>query len=270
MAEGAFTLRRRGRARAWVGTAVGALVTRKGAKRRIAVSLALLGPMFIALGMMPASANNGTVVATQNCQTWHVSVSLNHNVTPDRSVDVVTTIPGTTGISGGHYNTSDGEIWSAGGPAPSSGTVTLNIYYANGQLEFTESKTLPPPEGCVTTTTSAPTTSTTVAPTTTTVAPTTTTTFATEGTTATTGPSTSTSTVSTVPGSTTIVTEGASVTSATTAPSGVTTAGGTSAVGAANALPRTGSGGPGPAIGLASLLAGAVMLLASRRHRRLS
>jgi len=89
--------------------------------------LALLVPMFVALGIVPASANNGTVAVGQNCRTWHASVQLNHNVKPDRRVDVVTTIPGTTGITGGHYNTSFGEIWSAGGTAPAKGTVTLRI-----------------------------------------------------------------------------------------------------------------------------------------------
>jgi hypothetical protein len=212
--------------------------------------LLLVGPIFVALGSAPASANSGAVSATQNCQTWHVSVSLNHDVQPDRSVDVLTTIPGTSGISGVHYDTSFGEIWSAGGAAPTSGTVTLNIYYANGQLEFTQSKSLPAPEACVTTTTTA--------------APTTTTTIVTEGTTAV--ASTSTSVGSTVPGNTTIVTEGANATTSTSSASVAATTGGTSAVGAAT-LPRTGSGGPGPAIGFASLLGGGVMLLLSQRRR---
>src|SRR5437899_2918045 len=164
---GAGTFRSRGRARVRAG--VVGVVTGHSVKRRIPVVLLLVGPIYVALGSAPASANSGAVSATQNCQTWHVSVSLNHDTQPDRSVDVLTTIPGTSGISGGHYDTSFGEIWSAGGAAPTSGTVTLNIYFANGQLEFTQSKSLPAPEGCVTTTTTA--------------APTTTTTISTEGTT---------------------------------------------------------------------------------------
>jgi hypothetical protein len=236
-------------------------------KRRIAVLCALLVPMFVALGIAPVSANSGTIDLSQDCQTWHASVSLNHDVQPDRSVDVITTIPGTTGITGGHYNTSSGEIWSAGGAAPTSGTVTLNIYFANGQLEFTDSKTLPVPEGCVTTsTTAAPTTTTTAAPTTTTttVAPTTTTTIVTEGTTVST--MAPTSTTSTMP--TTVVTEGTIATTSTTVNAGSTTTGAAAAVAAANTLPRTGGGGgAGPAIGLMSLLAGAVMVALSRKRR---
>jgi LPXTG-motif cell wall-anchored protein len=217
--------------------------------RQIAVVLLLAGPAYVALGSAPASANSGAVSATQNCQTWHVSVSLNHDTQPDRSVDVLTTIPGTTGISGGHYDTSFGEIWSAGGAAPTSGSVTLNIYFANGQLEFTQTKSLPVPEGCVTTTTAVPTTTTTIAS---------------EGTTV--PGSTSTSVGSTVPGSTTIVTEGANATTTAGPASVAATTGGTSAVGAAT-LPRTGSGGWGPAVGFASLLGGGAMLLLSRRRR---
>jgi hypothetical protein len=212
-------------------------------KRRIAVLCALLVPMFVALGIAPVSANSGTIDVSQDCQTWHVSVSLNHDVQPDRSVDVVTTIPGTTGFSGHHYNTTFGEIWSAGGPAPSAGTVTLNIYFANGQLEFTDSKSLPVPEGCVTTTT----------------------TIATEGTTV--SSIATTSTTSTIP--TTVVTEGTIATTSTTVIPGTTTAGATAAAAAAaNTLPRTGGGGgAGPAIGLMSLLAGAVMVALSRNRR---
>lgn len=257
MAAGTSHLQRRRRTGAGVIMAAVGRVTTKRVKRRGALLLALLVPMFVALGVMPASANNGTVTVSQNCQTWHASVVLSHNVLPNRSVYVVTTIPGTSGISGHHYNTSFGQIWSASGPAPTSGTVTLNIYLPNGQREFTETKALHAPEGCVTTTTVAPTT---------TVATTTTTTIATEGSTVTSSPSTATT--STVPDTTTILAEGLTATSSTSGPSAVPTSGGAAAVAAASALPRTGGGGgPGPAIGVASLLGGALMLLVSRQRR---
>jgi hypothetical protein len=224
---------------------------RYGVRGAVKIGVAVLGPLFVMLGAAPAWANSGAVVATQNCQTWHVSVSLNHDTTPDRSVDVVTTIPGTTGITGGHYNTSFGEIWSADGAAPTTGTVTLNIYYPDGGLEFTEIKSLPVPEDCATTT------STTAAATTTTMGSTTT--IATEGTTVTTG-----STATTTP---TIAVEGNNASAPSTARPTAAMPGGTSAVAGAeiNTLPRTGTGNLAPAIGMTSLLIGAVLLQLSRR-----
>jgi hypothetical protein len=267
-----------------------ARVATKGLRRRGALLFALLVPMFLALGIIPASANNGTVTVGQDCRTWHASVVLNHNVKPDRTVDVVTTIPGTTGITGGHYNTSFGEIWSAGGAAPAKGTVTLRISLPNGHLEFTESKALPAPAGCVTTTSSprASTTTassttttlvtqgstlstttmastTTVAPTTT-MASTTTTTLATAGSTlpTTTAP---TVTTSTMPSTTTVNASGNVVTTSTRGHSTVTAARAVGPTGTGRALPLTGGGGTGPLIGLASVFGGAVMLLVSRGRR---
>jgi hypothetical protein len=96
-----------------------------------------------------AAANTGNVAASETCSTWSVSVSLNHNVTSDRTVVVVTTIPGTVGIAGNHYNTTFGQIWSASGPAPASGTVTLKIY-TGSIVEFTTSASIAPAGGCAT------------------------------------------------------------------------------------------------------------------------
>lgn len=118
-------------------------------KRRITSLLAALTLAAFAIPFTAAvvSAHSGDVVATQTCQSWYVSVSLNHNVTSDRTVVVTTTIPGTTGIGGNHYDTSFGQIWDASGPAISSGTVTLTIY--NGtHVEFTTSASLPTPSDC--------------------------------------------------------------------------------------------------------------------------
>ena len=118
------------------GTVVRAVVARATTRRvtrRGAVLLALLVPVVVALGIMPASANSGTLTLGENCKTWHARVVLNHDVRPDRLVNIVTTIPGTKGIGRRHYNMSFGQIWSASGPTPMSGTVTLNIYYPNGQ-----------------------------------------------------------------------------------------------------------------------------------------
>jgi len=82
-----------------------------------------------------------------------VTVSLANNVTPDRFVDVVTTIPGTTGFTGHHYDTTFGQIWEAHGAAPASGKVTLNIFTNNnghpGSLEFTANGSIAPATGCM-------------------------------------------------------------------------------------------------------------------------
>ena len=92
------------------------------------------------------AANTGNVAASETCSTWSVSVSLNHNVTSDRTVVVVTTIPGTAGIAGNHYDTSFGQIWSVSGPAPATGTVTLEIYVGSvgSSLEYTTSASIAP------------------------------------------------------------------------------------------------------------------------------
>jgi hypothetical protein len=263
MATGSSDRKRHVRTGTGVVRAVVARVTTRRVTRRGAVLLALLVPLVVALGIMPASANSGTLTLDQNCQTWHARVVLNHDVRPDRMVNVVTTIPGTKGISRGHYNMSFGQIWSASGHAPTSGTVTLNIYYANGRREFTETKALHAPRGCVTTTTKAPTTK--VSPTT--AAPATSTSIASLGSTATSSPPTVPP--STVAERTKVSPSGETVSPSTSMPSAVTTAGEAAAVEAANAnaLPLTGGGGPGPAIGVVSLLGGAVMLLVSRARR---
>jgi hypothetical protein len=71
---------------------------------------------------VPAGANTGSVVASQTCLRWSASVSLDHNVTADRFVEVTSTIPGTTGIVDGHYNTTGNSgpvpVWHASGSAP--------------------------------------------------------------------------------------------------------------------------------------------------------
>lgn len=115
--------------------------------RRLLSTLAPLAAL--ALTATPVLGHTGTITTSQDCESFHVSVSLDHNTTSDRSVMIETTIPGTTGIAapGNHYNTSFGEIWSASGPAPASGTVTLII--DNGtQEEFRTSATLMPAEDC--------------------------------------------------------------------------------------------------------------------------
>lgn len=141
-------------------------MNRRGPTMVAALALAALAIPFTA-GLV--SGHSGSVVVSQTCQTWSAEVDLANNVTSDRTVVVTTTIPGTIGIAGNHYDTSFGQIWDASGPAVSSGTVTLTIY--NGtKVEFTASGTLPTPSDCPTPTpvptpTVVPTAPPTVAPT---------------------------------------------------------------------------------------------------------
>ena len=128
---------------------------------------------------LPAGANTGHVFATQTCHDgWSVQVTLDNNVTSDHYVEISTTIPGTTGMVDGHYNTTGNHstqlIWDASGPAPQSGKVTLTILNPNKTVDSSASATLPSVESCGTTTTTWATT-TTICPTTTTWQPTTTT-----------------------------------------------------------------------------------------------
>ena len=53
-----------------------------------------------------ATANTGSIVASENCQSFIVHVYLTNNVSIDRTVIVTTTIPDTTGIAGNHCNTT--------------------------------------------------------------------------------------------------------------------------------------------------------------------
>ena len=92
--------------------------------RRLILAAVGSAALLFALAGVTA-ANTGSVSASETCSTWSVTVTLNHNVTSDRTVVVVTTIPGTTGIAGNHYNTSFGQIWSASGAAPATGTVDV-------------------------------------------------------------------------------------------------------------------------------------------------
>lgn len=98
------------------------------------------------VGTRIASAHSGNINLSENCHTWSGTVTLSHNTTPDRLVEVTSTIPGTSGISG-HFDTSYGQIWSANGTAPVSGTVTLKISH-NGSVEFYTSASIAPKQDC--------------------------------------------------------------------------------------------------------------------------
>ena len=99
-----------------------------------------------------AYANTGLVTATETCTSWSAAVSLNNNVSPDHTVDVTSTIPGTPNITGGSYKTTGDSgntlIWSYSGAAPATGTVTLTIYNPNGTLDSSAEGGIALPTGC--------------------------------------------------------------------------------------------------------------------------
>jgi LPXTG-motif cell wall-anchored protein len=225
------------------------IASKHGRRRLFALGLTI--PAIVVAFDTPAHANSGEVNASANCEIFEAAVSLHHDVAPDRTVDVLTTIPGTTGISNGHFDQSVGEIWHASGPtfindAAVTGTVRLNIYKPDGDLEHTSYASIQPPEGCVTTTTTIlPTpTSTTIASATTS---TTTMTVATAGTIQ--GTTTTTDTVTAAPNSTTVM----------------------EAVKSAAVLPRTGrSTFPLGIVGLVVAGGGGLLLAVARRKDRQS
>ena len=233
---------------------------------------------------LPAGANTGHVFTSQTCYTWSASVTLDNNVTIERRVEVSTTIPGTTGIVDGRYDTINNSgtqlIWSASGNAPAAGTVTLTILNPDNSVDFTQSSSLQTLKDCTpSTTTTAPTTTTMApAPTTTTVpvansettttlapattlAPTTTTAAppTTETTTIVVSPTTvksSTTTAAPTTSTTPIVPQGStSSLPVTTATSGIT-----------GRLPRTGSGTAFPLLLGGGFLATGGLLAAWRRR----
>ena len=126
---------------------------RRARKRALStgVTLALFLSMTIA-GL--ASANTGSISMSQDCSTGEVHVFLNNNVSADRKITVTSTIPGftSTDITDKSYNTTGNsgpvEIWSASGPQPFAGTVTLTIKYSNGSTEASYSKTLTAQDPC--------------------------------------------------------------------------------------------------------------------------
>ena len=110
----------------------------------------------------PAGANTGHVQASQTCEGWSVTVTLDNNVTSDHFVEVATSIPGTSGIVDAHYTTTGNsgttQIWSASGATVQSGTVTLTILNPDQSLDSTASASLPAAGDCDTTTTQVTTT----------------------------------------------------------------------------------------------------------------
>ena len=194
-------------------------------KRVVGIARGRAGRVGLVAGVMvaaviglagPAGANTGHVITAQNCQSWSASVTLDSNVTSDHFVEVITTIPGTTGIVDGHYNTIGHSgttlIWSDSGQAPASGTVTLKILNPNRTLDSQSSQSLPDAANCETTTTQSttttqPVTTTTCECSTTTTQPVTTTTHPTcECSTTTTQPVTTTTEASTTTSTTEPVT----------------------------------------------------------------
>jgi LPXTG-motif cell wall-anchored protein len=162
---------------------------------------ALAAATVVALAL-PAGANTGHVDASQTCDGWWAKVTLDNNVTADHYVEVTTTIPGTSGITDGHYDTTGNSgtqvIWSASGDQPTHGTVTLTILKPNKSFDTGDEATLHMVKHCndyETTTSTSTSTST-----------------------STTSTSTSTSTSTTSTSTTTTMPQGGPTTSTTEAP----------------------------------------------------
>ena len=96
--------------------------------RKLLALVAAAGLMTFAFASV-ATANTGSIVASEDCRSFIVHVFLANNVEFDRTVIVETTILGTTGIAGNHYDTTDNpgdfEILTLSGPAPATGTVVV-------------------------------------------------------------------------------------------------------------------------------------------------
>jgi LPXTG-motif cell wall-anchored protein len=228
---------------------------------------------------LPADANTGHVFTSQTCFTWSASVTLDTNVTTVHRVEVTTTIPGTTGIVDGRYDTTNNSgtqlIWSASGNAPAAGTVTLTILNPDNSVDYTESSSLQTLKDCTpSTTTTAPTTTTTMPPSTTTLPPVangeTTTTLAPTTTTVAPPPPTDTTTTTIVVSPTTVTsppTTGAPTTSTTPiGPQGSTSPPTTTVSAVTGGLPRTGSGTAFPLLlGGGFLVTGGLLALWRRR-----
>jgi hypothetical protein len=136
------------------------------------------------VGMASAAAHTGGISASENCESYTVTATLDSNVSADRTYTV--SIGGTVVDSG---NLAGPQTLTYTGPAPVTGNAVLTI-----GTENTYTAPLVPAQDCqtITTTTTVPTyTTTTPTTTTTTTTPTTTTTTST---TTTTTPTTTTTT----------------------------------------------------------------------------
>lgn len=149
-----------------MSTAAGSGVPSGAPLLRVVIAIWVLGlTAGVLIGMAAATsygvpAPGGTVEVGQTCGGWSARVELNHKVSPFRTVNVVSTIPGHPGIVDGTFDSSFGLIWLASGSEHDvSGTVTLRISAGTNPI-FEASATLIPAVGCdetTTTTTTGPT-----------------------------------------------------------------------------------------------------------------
>lgn len=84
------------------------------------------------------AAHDGFISAGSDCDRVVITVSLNNNVTADREVEIVSTLPGYPGLTG-HYDTTGNSgpvvIWTVVAHEPIAGTVDLYIRH-HGEVEF--------------------------------------------------------------------------------------------------------------------------------------
>ncbi len=128
---------------------------RRGRTRKRLVSVGATLALLLSMTVVASvSANTGSITKSEDCATGAVHVFLNNNVSADRKVTVTSTIPDftDTGITDKSYTTTGNagpvEIWTASGPQPFAGVVTLTIKYANGETEDFHTATLTAQEPC--------------------------------------------------------------------------------------------------------------------------
>jgi hypothetical protein len=117
---------------------------------RIILAIGLMAVGLIGYTATAGSAHTGSVYGQETCDGWSASVSLNNNVTADRTVTITSTIPGTPASTVLHQNTTGNNgpvvVWDHSGDENDiSGTVTLTIT----PDAFSDSASISPAEGCV-------------------------------------------------------------------------------------------------------------------------
>ena len=115
----------------------------------VAVTIAAVALLAIVGLATAGSAHTGSTFAQQTCNGWQATVSLDNNVTADRTVTITSTIPGTPASTVLHQDTTKNPgpvvVWEYDGAENNlTGTVTLVITPDT----FGDHSSIVPAEGC--------------------------------------------------------------------------------------------------------------------------